>query len=726
MMIKTRKYLSGMPIDEFASLSQIAIIIVMGVAIAPAALADAGREAVESINYFDTLVVTSSKTEQKLSEVAGSMEVLGEQDIQEQIIDSVQGLFLHMPAVNVGGGNGRGEGAINVRGITGNRILITLDGVRQPKVLDYGALTSSRYYIDINALKQVEVVPGPASSLYGSDALGGVVAFTTKDPEDIYRGSVDGSAGSVSATYNSGNKGLSSSFQAAGKSGDTRYMAIVSHAEQQEMKTTGKVGGTGSTRTIANPNRSQNSSALVKIKQGLGDDDTLEFAAEHSVGNSVTDYESGATTSNRGSYSDYVYDDDKAKTRLSLAYQTQAKSSWYDDLQVSADWQSTAADQYQTYAYSGTERTYDADYRENNLALKGDAGLGFESDGLVHSLTYGVSYETGRFEQWRDSSSTGIARGMPVTKANSYAVYVQDLLQLVDSGWSFVPGLRYDNYKISAHPDADFLAINPWDADPKDNAGNQLSFKVGSIYDFGGGASFFAQFAQGFKAPDMDELYKNYVSPHGYALKPNPALKPESVNAIEVGVRVVGEESDYELVAFDNNYDNFIDTVTDSSNPSYPYGLMQSQNLQGVHIQGVEIKGGFDVNDATSVQMSIAYAEGTYVETGVSKALDSVSPLTASMSLAYDEGDWGGQVSMLAGAGKKSADISGTALPSSGYGVVNMTYYKYLTGDMRLDAGIYNLTNKEYYAWESSRHVGSGASFSEPARHFKVSLKQEF
>jgi outer membrane receptor protein involved in Fe transport len=43
-----------------------------------------------------------------------------------------------------------------------------------------------------------------------------------------------------------------------------------------------------------------------------------------------------------------------------------------------------------------------------------------------------------------------------------------------------------------------------------------------------------------------------------------------------------------------------------------------------------------------------------------------------------------------------------------------------------LDAGIYNLTNKEYYAWESSRHVGSGASFSEPARHFKVSLKQEF
>lgn len=725
-MKKTSKYLSGTPIDEFSSVSQIAIIIVMGVAIVPTALADFGSNAVESINYFDTLVVTSSKTEQKLSEVAGSMEVLSEQDIQEQIIDSVQGLFLHMPAVNVGGGSGRGEGAINVRGITGNRILMTVDGVRQPKEMDYGALTSSRYYIDINALKQVEVVPGPASSLYGSDALGGVVAFTTKDPEDIYRGSVDGSAGSMSATYNSGNKGLSGSIQAAGKSGDTRYMAIVSHGAQQEMKTTGTVGGTGSTRTIANPNSTQNSSALVKIKQSLGDNDTLEFAAESLVGNSVTNSESSASVSRGVSYADHVYDDDKAKTRLSLGFQTQAKSSWYDNLKVSADWQSTAADQYQTYSPGGGAYTYDADYRENNLALKSDAGLGFESDGLAHNFTYGVSYEAGRFEQWRDSSSSGIARGMPVTKANSYAVYVQDLLQLVDSGWSFVPGLRYDNYTISAHPDADFLAVNPWDADPKDNTGNQLSFKLGSIYDFGGGASFFAQFAQGFKAPDMDELYKNYISPMGYALLPNSELKPESVNAIEVGVRVVGEVSDFELVAFDSSYNDFISSVTDSSNPAYPYGLYQSQNLQGVHIQGVEIKGSFDVNDATSVQMSMAYAEGTYKEVGVNKALDSVSPLTASMSLAYDVDDWGGELSMLAAAGKKAADISGTALPSSGYGVVNMTYYQYISGDLRLDAGIYNLTNKEYYGWESARRVGSGASFSEPARHFKVSLKQEF
>ncbi|PID64474.1 MAG: hypothetical protein CR963_00575, partial [Gammaproteobacteria bacterium] len=118
----------------------------------------------ENISYFDTLVVTASKTEQRLGDVSGTMAVINAEDVQASIVDSVDDLFRFTPGVSAP--DARAD-SISIRGIDGNRVLVTVDGVKQPKKLDYGPLKSGRNFIDPNTLKQVEVVPGPASSLYG-------------------------------------------------------------------------------------------------------------------------------------------------------------------------------------------------------------------------------------------------------------------------------------------------------------------------------------------------------------------------------------------------------------------------------------------------------------------------------------------------------------------------------------------------------------------------------
>ena len=79
-------------------------------------------------------------------------------------------------------------GTINIRGVDGNRVLMMIDGIRLPEVYSYGDyyLLGRSNYINFESLKAVEVFKGPASSLYGSDALGGLIYFRSLEPGDLF------------------------------------------------------------------------------------------------------------------------------------------------------------------------------------------------------------------------------------------------------------------------------------------------------------------------------------------------------------------------------------------------------------------------------------------------------------------------------------------------------------------------------------------------------------
>ena len=137
-------------------------------------------------NQFDTVTVTATRTEQTLDQVPSTVSVQTERDIDQKNVKNIQDLVRYEPGVSVGGSGDRfGLSGFTIRGIGGNRVLTQVDGVGMPDAFSFGGfLSAKRDYVDVDTVKQVEIIRGPASSLYGSDAIGGAVSFLTKDAGD--------------------------------------------------------------------------------------------------------------------------------------------------------------------------------------------------------------------------------------------------------------------------------------------------------------------------------------------------------------------------------------------------------------------------------------------------------------------------------------------------------------------------------------------------------------
>lgn len=143
---------------------------------------------------FDEVVVSATRTNQQLEDVAASVTVINDKDIEKNMVTDVNDLFKYTPGVTVTTNSRQGIQGINIRGMEGNRVKVIVDGVSQTSQFtpsgtqSYNFINSSRVDVDTDMLKSVEIVKGAASSLYGSDAIGGIVAFETKDPSDFLNG----------------------------------------------------------------------------------------------------------------------------------------------------------------------------------------------------------------------------------------------------------------------------------------------------------------------------------------------------------------------------------------------------------------------------------------------------------------------------------------------------------------------------------------------------------
>ena len=149
---------------------------------APAAAATGGTP-----SSFDALSTSSEKAAATVYDSPGTVTVKSTAEMERQNINSAREFVRDEPGISVGNQPGR-TGATNfvIRGIGENRVRLEIDGVKVPDFpgTNFGASTYTRDFIDYDALKRIEIIRGPASALYGSDALGGVVSFVTKDPTD--------------------------------------------------------------------------------------------------------------------------------------------------------------------------------------------------------------------------------------------------------------------------------------------------------------------------------------------------------------------------------------------------------------------------------------------------------------------------------------------------------------------------------------------------------------
>jgi outer membrane receptor protein involved in Fe transport len=139
--------------------------------------ASPGRTASEDAStfVFKELAVTATKTPRDPFTTPGEGNVVPGDEIERTQAQSLEDVLRYQPGIDVQNGPRRiGELPV-IRGLTGPRGLTTVDGVR----LNFQSAHRGRLFVEPDALKQIEVVRGPNSALWGSGALGGVVALTT-------------------------------------------------------------------------------------------------------------------------------------------------------------------------------------------------------------------------------------------------------------------------------------------------------------------------------------------------------------------------------------------------------------------------------------------------------------------------------------------------------------------------------------------------------------------
>lgn len=212
-----------------------------------------------------TMTVSATLNPRPLGEVAADVSVITREQMDRHLVDSLQDLVRYEPGVSVTSTPGRfGESGFSIRGLGGNRVRIEVDGVSVADAFSFGALLSAgRNMVDMDSLQRVEIVRGPASSLYGSDALGGVVSYVTKDPADYLR---DGRPAYVSVKhqYSGANCGKATSATFAAGGADYGFMLLTTHRDASQSNNMGTVDSADASRTRPDPQRLRSDNVLTK------------------------------------------------------------------------------------------------------------------------------------------------------------------------------------------------------------------------------------------------------------------------------------------------------------------------------------------------------------------------------------------------------------------------------------------------------------------------------
>ncbi|MGI9280457.1 MAG: TonB-dependent hemoglobin/transferrin/lactoferrin family receptor [Endozoicomonas sp.] len=737
-----------------------------------AATAKAEEVSSTQATLLDQVTVSATRTEQTLDSVASSVDVTTVDDIEKRMVNDIDDLVRYEPGVNVSDDGRTGAGSFNIRGMNANRVKITVDGVDQAKSFDSTKmfLRSQRNYIDLESIKAVEVVKGPASTIHGSDAIGGVVAFITKDPADFLKPEGDDSYGSLKGGYSSADSAFTETATFANRSGDLESLLIYTRRDAKETQTHGGADVNGDARGEADPKDIGVNNVLGKLQYQLNDAHRVGLTAEWRKQNSDTDLKSLVGTQPKGNpspYSKFEAEDSTERQRLSVFHEWEAFVPAFDTFKWTLNWQETETNQVThdemqvntiSPKWDTQGRNKDYVYKETSWQFDLNMTKGLDFKSTSHLFSYGLELERKKqdnlnktiYVQNPKDEPVEIDRYAPKATVESIGIYFQDEITLMGDRLTVTPGIRYDSFSSMPETDAYFTK------EYQDQSYESWSAKIGAVYKFTEVFSGFAQYSQGFGTPDMFAMYFEEDLRGIVKVLPNPDLKPEESQSIEVGLRVNGNVGSAELTAFYNQYDNFIELVYVKSDPMYPAaGVHQYQNLDEATIKGVEFKGSLWLDEVigapvgTSLRTAVAWSQGRGTmpdSNGVlqeDSPLNSVAPLTAVIGIGYDAPSekWGGELMWTLVADKDKGDISqndtssnetepnGDQFAAPGYGIVDLTSYYKPIKDVTLTAGIFNIADKKYWQWDDVRGLSSTYQglnrYTQSGRNFSVSVKWE-
>ena len=712
-------------------------------AIACSAVLAHAASPVDSMNYsiLDEVVVTASRSESTVLDAPFTAHVVDSSDFRDRrsvrtfadALSTTPGVMLQR--------TGHGQASPFIRGFTGFRTLALIDGIRLNNAVFREGPNQYWSTIDPYTIDRIDVVKGPSSVLYGSDAVGGTVNAITKNPR-------------LPAAATTVRDGKGTVTQAAGGReihGSTEYRyasAEDSHTARGELSlglspNFGIIGGLslksyGDLRGGDVIGRQRNSGydeidGDLKMLWKLSDNTDLTVALYHFEQNNAPRWHStifSQSFDGTALGTDLRRDFDQTRDLAYAKLETRDVAPWLSKATFTLSFHRQTEEQDRIR--DGGRRDVDG-FQDDQYGFS----VNLESPSPIGKLTYGVEYYHDEIQSWGsrwnpDGSLRNIKPRGPVADDSSYdllGVYLQDEIK-VGSRLTITPGVRW----TFAHMDAGVVDPDPGDAlvlDTFTESMSAVTFSLRGKYDISEKWNVFTGLSQGFRAPNVNDFTSFDIARSGELETPTRNLDPEQYLAFEFGTKAnIADKIDL--------YAAYYRTWIDDQIIRFPTGNVvngdpevQRVNSGDGYIQGVELGASWGFAKGWVASGNFAWSEGEVGQfnngaVGVFP-VSRIHPLTAQLAVRWESDDakwWAEGSAVLARHQDRLSpgDMGDTQrIPpggTHGYAVYHLRAGWKPTDNINIFAACENITDEDY------RIHGSG--INEPGRNFVLGAKFAF
>ena len=604
--------------------------------------------------------VTATRTPISKNNVIADVTTISSEDIERAGSSSLPELLQRQPGIEISNLGGPGKvSTIGIRGTSSTHSIVLVDGIRlSAATTGFSAIE----HIPLSQIEKIEIVRGPASSLYGQDAIGGVIQIFTKKGVDGFKPYVDIGYGS----YNTSN------FKSGVRAGSNQTTYAINFAA---------MNSDGFSAFVPNPANAANSKNLDK-------DGYKNYSLSSSLSHKINqDYEI-----------DLQYFLSKGKNQFDNRfanfspsfhgnYRNEIKLETYAmniKGQINKAWQSSIKLSQSTDKYLDLQKL-------NNFTFEDDANL----KDLYKTTQDQLSWQ----------NNVALPRGSitllyDFLKQRIKTTDVYEKTQRTNHGVMVGYSLIEDKHNFQSNFRKDFNSVYE----------DAVTGNIGYAYSIDPNWTIASSYGTAFVSPSFNFLYSLADS---FALG-NPNLKPEKSKNIEGSIRYKDDSGSMSLTMFQNKIDDFIIYTA----PAEAGSRTSTQNLNKAEIQGLTISGDqffghFQIKGSATGQS--AKNEDT------DKYLPRRASLIGNINLNYYIGNWNiGVEETFSG---KRFDDKENIVNLSGYALTNIvTDYK-INDKLKLNLRLNNVFDKDYSLAAEGR---SGFKYQTPGRSLFANLRYDF
>ncbi len=702
-----------------------------------------------SSTTLGAVTISATPFEQERDRVAQNIMRLSKRDIQFANSTTAADLLTQTGQVFVQRSQG-GGGSPMIRGFEASRVLMVMDGIRLNNAIYRAGHLQNVLTVGSQFLEGTEVLFGPSSTVYGSDALGGVMHFHTLSPRIGVKTAATrigyasaNSEKTASLTWNIGGKKWAwMAGLAVADFGDMRMGSKRSDAYPDFGKRSfyvARIDGVDSMVTNPTPNVQVDSGykqvdAISKVLWQSGANTRHTFTGYFTTTGDIPRYDRLTETSNGKPKSAQWYYGPQQLLLGSYKLDLGNSNRLYDQANVVLAFQNVLESRH--------NRNFNAttiNHRNEEVNVL-SANINFQKAVGATDVQYGIE------AQYNDVTSTAtkedIVTGAVVPQSTRYASGGAQMSNMA----IFAAFTRRFNDKITLNVgtrasyttlDAKFTdkSFFPFPFDVATQRNPALNGNVGMVYAPIQKLRFAASVATGFRVPNVDDLTKVFDSAPGKVVVPNPDLGPERTLNFDLTARYNFTPGIYlEATGFFTKLQNALvlepSTFNGASTVVYDDSLsniLQLTNARQGTIMGGNVAFVADFTKNWSFEHTITFTQGHFDDETGMVPLDHVAPTFGRTGVTYRNKGLRAELYSLYAAAKKLEDYNpdgednlqyATADGMPAWWTLNLNAAYQITRRVQVQASVENILDVHY------RMFGSG--FSAPGRNFRITLRSNF